>query len=160
MMKLLRQLPPWLLLVLCVLYVLSPADLFPDFLGLPGRVDDLLVALGTLFYLYANSKRVPGSGRSRKAGDARGARQEERRKSEGAYPGAGGRTHEDPYEVLGATRDENLDAIRRRYKEKLLQYHPDRVHHLGEEFQEMAERRTKAITEAYQRILRERGAGS
>ena len=161
MMNLLRRLPPWLLLVLCALYVLSPVDLFPDFLGLPGRVDDILVALGTLFYLYASGKKVPGSDRSRKAGDARrGRREEERRKSEGAYPGAGGRESEDPYEILGTTPGENLEAIRRRYKEKLLQYHPDRVQHLGVEFQEMAERKTKQITEAYQRILRERGAPS
>ncbi len=160
MMNLLRQLPPWLLLVLCALYLLSPADLFPDFLGLPGRVDDILVALGTLFYLYTNSKKVPGSDRSRKAGNTRRGRGEERRKSEGASPGTGGRESEDPYEILGTNPGEDLHAIRRRYKEKLLQYHPDRVHHLGEEFQEMAERKTKQITEAYQRILRERGAGS
>ena len=55
-------------------------------------------------------------------------------------------------------RREELEEIRRRYKEKLLQYHPDRVQHLGKEFQEIAERRTKEITEAYQRILREREA--
>ena len=59
----LRQLPPWLLLILCILYVLSPLDLLPDVLGLPGRFDDLLVALGTLLYLYAGSKKAPGAGR-------------------------------------------------------------------------------------------------
>lgn len=139
-MNLLRRLPPWLLLLLCVLYVLSPVDLFPDFLGLPGRFDDLLVALGTLFYLYSASGRIPGKRRT----------EETRSSRKGPGPA-------DPYEVLGADRGEDFETIRRRYREKLLQYHPDRVHHLGREFQEMAERKTKEITEAFRKIARERG---
>ena len=155
----LRQLPPWLLLILCILYVLSPMDLLPDVLGLPGRFDDLLVALGTLFYLFTRSKEIPGAGRSRGAGTANEGRRgrEERRESKDSSSGRAAREPEDPYSILGVNRGEDIEEIRRRYKEKLLQYHPDRVQHLGKEFQEMAERRTKEITEAYQRILRERG---
>jgi DnaJ like chaperone protein len=41
------------------------------------------------------------------------------------------------------------------YKEKLLQYHPDRVQCLGKEFQDLAEQKTKELNEAYQRILKE-----
>ncbi|MGW8324027.1 MAG: J domain-containing protein [Thermodesulfobacteriota bacterium] len=58
--------------------------------------------------------------------------------------------------MLGVDRGQGFEEIRRRYKEKLLQYHPDRVLHLGKEFQEIAERKTKEITEAFQKILRER----
>jgi hypothetical protein len=158
-MSMLRRLPPWLLLVLCVLYVLSPVDLLPDVLGLPGRFDDLLVALGTLYYLYTHSKKIPGAGRSRRAGAANEGRrgQEERREYKDSSSGRAAREPYDPYSVLEVNRGEDLEGIRSRYKEKLLQYHPDRVQHLGKEFQDMAELRTKEITEAYQRILRERG---
>jgi DnaJ domain/Protein of unknown function (DUF1232) len=158
-MNLFRQLPPWLLLVLCVLYLVSPVDLLPDFLGLTGRVDDLLVAIGTLFYIYSTSKRKQQKDGSRKEGSGRESQQDHqgRRGSEGASSGRPTRERQDPYAVLGASRTEDLDEIRRLYKEKLLQYHPDRVEHLGKELQEMAERKTKEITEAYRRILRERG---
>ena len=61
--------------------------------------------------------------------------------------------------MLGAARGESLEEIRRRYREKLLQYHPDRVQHLGREFQEMAEQKTKEITEAFRKISRERAKG-
>jgi hypothetical protein len=155
----LRQLPPWLLLILCILYVLSPIDLLPDVLGLPGRFDDLLVALGTLLYLFTGTKKAPGAGRSSRAGRANEGRQgkEGRGESKDSSPGSAPRESQDPYSVLGVNRGADLEEIRSQYKEKLLQYHPDRVQHLGREFHDMAEQRTKEITEAYQQILRERG---
>ena len=160
--RLLRQLPPWLLLLLCVLYVVIPVDLIPDFLGLPGRIDDLLVALGTLFYLYFTSKKIPGTEGSRGARSSREGQRghEGRRESEGASSRKAAPGSSDPYEVLGVDRGQGFEEIRRRYKEKLLQYHPDRVLHLGREFQEMAEGKTKEITEAFQKILKEREDGS
>ena len=36
-------------------------------------------------------------------------------------------------------------------------YHPDKVSHLGEEFQLLAEKKFKAINEAYEKIRIERG---
>ena len=158
----LRQLPPWLLLVLCILYVLSPIDLLPDVLGLPGRFDDLLVALGTLLYLFTGSKKAPRAGRSSRAGRADEGRQGEegRGESKDSSTGSAQREPRDPYSILGVKRGTDLEEIRRRYKEKLLQYHPDRVQHLGKEFQDMAEQRTKEITQAYQQILSERGGSA
>ena len=161
-LRLLGQLPPWLLLLLCVLYVVIPVDLIPDFLGLPGRFDDLLVALGTLLYLYSTSKKIPGTGGSRGPRSSReGQRGHEGRAGpEGASSRKTAPGSSDPYELLGVDRGQEFEEIRRRYKEKLLQYHPDRVLHLGREFQEIAERKTKEITEAFQKILREREDGS
>lgn len=157
-LRLLRHLPPWALLLLCVLYVVIPVDLIPDFLGLPGRFDDLLVALGTLLYLYSSSRKVPGADGSRGANSSREGQRghEGRGESEGASSRKAAPGSTDPYEVLGVDRGQKFEEIRQRYKEKLLQYHPDRVLHLGREFQEMAEGKTKEITEAFQKILRER----
>jgi DnaJ-domain-containing protein 1 len=58
---------------------------------------------------------------------------------------------EDEYrQILGVTVDDDLATIRKNYKELLAKYHPDKVQHLGIEFQELAERKTKAIAEAYE----------
>ncbi len=160
--RLLGQLPPWLLLLLCVLYLVIPVDLIPDFLGLPGRFDDLLVALGTLYLLFTKSKEIPGTGGARKTRSSGERRQghEGGGESEGSFSRSAAPSSSDPYELLGVNRGEGFEEIRRGYKEKLLQYHPDRVLHLGEEFQEMAERKTKEITEAFQKIQKERETGS
>ncbi len=155
MLKLLRQLPPWLLLLLCVVYVLSPLDLFPDVLGPAGRLDDLLVALGTLYYIYSGSRKIPGQDKARggQGGPGRGG-------SEGASSRQDAPGSSDPYDVLGVNRGDGLEEIRKHYKEKLLQYHPDRVAHLGRELQEVAEQKTKEITEAFQKIAGERSRES
>jgi DnaJ-domain-containing protein 1 len=52
--------------------------------------------------------------------------------------------------ILGVTAGDDQAAIRKKYKELLAKYHPDKVQHLGIEFQEMAERKTKVIMEAYE----------
>ena len=157
-LRLIGQLPPWLLILLCVLYVVIPVDLIPDFFGLPGRFDDLLVALGTLFYLYSTSRKIPGTDGARGSRSSRDGRQgqEGRRESEGTSSRKAAQGSLDPYEVLGVDRGQGFEEIRGRYKAKLLQYHPDRVLHLGREFQEMAEQKTKEITEAFQKIQKER----
>jgi len=59
-------------------------------------------------------------------------------------------TEEEYRQVLGVTTEDNPATVRKKYKELLAKYHPDKVQHLGIEFQEMAERKTKAIMEAYE----------
>lgn len=41
------------------------------------------------------------------------------------------------------------DDIKDRYRKLVARYHPDKVQHLGEEFQRLAEERMKEINEAY-----------
>ena len=59
-------------------------------------------------------------------------------------------TEEGYRRILGVTDEDSPAAIRRKYRELLVKYHPDKVQHLGIEFQEMAERKTKAIIQAYE----------
>ena len=59
-------------------------------------------------------------------------------------------TEEGYRQILGVTSKDSPATIRRKYKELLSKYHPDKVQHLGTEFQEMAEMKTKAIMEAYE----------
>jgi DnaJ-domain-containing protein 1 len=53
-------------------------------------------------------------------------------------------------QILGVTAGDDPATIRKKYKELLGKYHPDKVQHLGIEFQEMAERKTQTIMEAYE----------
>jgi DnaJ-domain-containing protein 1 len=59
-------------------------------------------------------------------------------------------TEEEYRRILGVTDKDSPATITQKYKELLAKYHPDKVQHLGIEFQEMAERKTKAIIHAYE----------
>ncbi len=52
--------------------------------------------------------------------------------------------------VLGVTDTDSPDTIKEKYRDLLAKYHPDKLQHLGEEFQEIAEQKTKTIIEAYE----------
>lgn len=55
----------------------------------------------------------------------------------------------DPWQVLQLEPGASLEEIQAAYKAQLLKYHPDRVSHLGDEFQQLAHRKTLAIRQAY-----------
>lgn len=55
----------------------------------------------------------------------------------------------DPWQVLQLEPGASLEEIDAAYKAQLLKYHPDRVSHLGDEFQQLAHRKTLAIRQAY-----------
>lgn len=57
--------------------------------------------------------------------------------------------------ILGLTGKLTRTEIKKRYRDIVAKYHPDKVQHLGKEFQEMAEEKAKAINEAYD-FFRER----
>ncbi len=55
----------------------------------------------------------------------------------------------DPWRVLQLEPGASSEEIHEAYKAQLLRYHPDRVSHLGDEFQQLAHRKTLAIRQAY-----------
>jgi DnaJ-domain-containing protein 1 len=59
-----------------------------------------------------------------------------------------------PYEVLGVPRDATQDEIRTAYQRLVRENHPDRVADMAQEIRELAERRTKEINRAYERLKR------
>jgi DnaJ-domain-containing protein 1 len=59
-------------------------------------------------------------------------------------------TEEEYRQILGITTSDTPETIRKKYKELLAKYHPDKVQHLGIEFQEIAEKKTRDIMEAYE----------
>jgi DnaJ domain len=56
------------------------------------------------------------------------------------------------YELLGVEPDADPETIKRAFRREIARYHPDKVQHLGPEFQEIAASRAAELTEAY-RIL-------
>lgn len=62
------------------------------------------------------------------------------------------RAESDPYEVLGVPPGAPPDQVKRAYHELIKLYHPDRVHGLGPELQELAKAKTIAINAAYEKL--------
>lgn len=56
------------------------------------------------------------------------------------------------YDVLEVAPRAPADEIKRAFRAQIARYHPDKVQHLGKEFQEMAAGRAAELTEAY-RVL-------
>lgn len=52
--------------------------------------------------------------------------------------------------VLGLPKNFTGPEIKERYRTLIASYHPDNVNHLGPELQEMANRKTREILEAYE----------
>jgi curved DNA-binding protein CbpA len=50
--------------------------------------------------------------------------------------------------VIGVSQGSSLDEVKAAYRTKIKQCHPDRVVGLGEEFQQLADRKTKELNEA------------
>ena len=60
------------------------------------------------------------------------------------------------YELLEIPPDAPAEEIKRSFRAQIARYHPDKVQHLGKEFQSMAADRAAELTEAY-RILSDSG---
>lgn len=153
-----------LVIVLAILavaiYVRSPIDLVPDGAGILGILDDLLVALGVMWWLRNRAapprprttarQRARGPGEFHRAGGA-GAR-------DGHAHGAAGAANADeappwdPYAVLGVRRGAAREEVRDAYRAQMKLYHPDRVADLGSELQAVAHRKSIEIQRAYDEL--------
>ena len=56
------------------------------------------------------------------------------------------------YELLGLEPSADADAIKKAFRREIARYHPDKVIHLGSEFQEMAATRAAELTVAYKTL--------
>lgn len=55
-------------------------------------------------------------------------------------------------DLLGVKPDADENEIRSAYIKKIKEYHPDKVHNLGEEIRKVAEKKAKEINQAYEYI--------
>lgn len=58
--------------------------------------------------------------------------------------------------VLGIDPRSGVEEIKSAYKQKIKEYHPDRVANLGDEIRELAGRKTQEINQAYNFLKNER----
>lgn len=56
------------------------------------------------------------------------------------------------YEVLGVPPDADADTIKKAFRREIARYHPDKVVHLGSEFQDLAAARAAELTVAYKTL--------
>ena len=153
-----------LLWIFVILYWLMPVDLFSDFnLGI-GWIDDILIG-AACYYLWSFLKRTLEPGEYGNAGDysyswngkhyTYGNGWDAGKDSNNYEKQQGG--IKDPYEILGVRRGATMDEIKKAYHKQASKYHPDKVSHLGEEFQKLAEEKFKEINWAYEILNSERG---
>lgn len=121
-----RALKKWLILAALV-YFIFPYDLIPDFAGLPGRIDDVLMMAGLAWFYRNRAQQASAAG------------------SEAAQVF-------DPYAVLGIAPTASREAIQSAYRARMQEYHPDKVAHLGEELQRLALEKSQQIQRAYQQL--------
>ena len=60
------------------------------------------------------------------------------------------------YKILEITSEASDSDVKKAYRKMAAKFHPDKVHHLGMEFQKMAEEKFKTLNNAYTQIKKER----
>jgi len=153
-----RTMKAWLgralLLILVLLYILSPFDVVPDFLVGPGWVDDILL-IGILIWFLTAKRPGESAGdfyRRHTAYRRRSPGQGEKEKRDREAPTD--REERDPFKILGVEPGASPDEIKAAYRKAVAKYHPDKVTHLGKEFQELAHRKLVAIQRAYETLMK------
>jgi uncharacterized membrane protein YkvA (DUF1232 family) len=126
-------------LLLGLLYLASPIDAIPDTLVGLGWVDDLVILL--LAYWFIKRVLPGGYGQTRGHSSAR---------PHEFGPDPAKEVDNDPYQILGVSRNASQQEIKTAFRKQAQRYHPDRVSHLGEEFQQLAKEKFQEIQKAYE----------
>ena len=61
------------------------------------------------------------------------------------------------YKILEITPDASTDEIKKAYRKMAVKYHPDKLRHLGEDFQLAAKEKFQKVNDAYETLKKERG---
>jgi uncharacterized membrane protein YkvA (DUF1232 family) len=164
------------LFFLAVLYLLSPLDLIPDRIPVFGLIDDII----TLFWLVKKYRQLTGtkdnvksstktsskaqaqsgpsaSGKKQYSSssanqNAQGSQNSQSSQSDSKKAEAKPQKGYNPYKILGVNQATSREELDKRYKELARKYHPDRVNHLGKEFQELAHEKMVEIQKAYDEL--------
>lgn len=61
------------------------------------------------------------------------------------------------YKILEVSSDATDDEVKKAFRKMAVRFHPDKVTHLGDEFQGVAKEKFQKVNEAYEKIKKERG---
>ncbi|MBN2040029.1 MAG: DnaJ domain-containing protein [Spirochaetes bacterium] len=151
------MLKKYLPVILAAIYILSPFDIIPDWILGAGWLDDAAV-LGFLLWKIFRIKKGSESYRQYRqntnTGTSTGQNSSESSSSEEKQKSNAKKEETDPYTVLGVKCDASKKEIKAAYAELAAKYHPDKVQHLGKEFQELAHEKFTAINNAYQMLVK------
>lgn len=137
----------WLPTILAagIAYIISWIDLVPG-LGI-GWLDDIAVFIALVWFftswLPRNKHRIYWF---------RPAQAKPQDRARTAKPAGNGGTQFDPFQVLNIRPGASEEEARRAYRELISKYHPDKVSHLGSEFQQMAHEKVIKIQKAYEML--------
>ena len=140
-----------ILIIAALLYALSPFDIIPDLIPGWGWIDDVVVL--SLLWRYILTGRLPpfikpDSFQARKEKKRQGFSQQEEQSAAGDAD-----TDKTPHEIFGIPSSATKAEIRAAYRKLANMYHPDKVHHLSDEFRRLAAVKFKAINQAYQELI-------
>ena len=148
-----------LLIILAVLYILSPYDILPDFLLGWGWLDDMVILGFLLRYFYNLKKKREAfrkynqhSKNTNTAGNRTTENNQSRTRTAQENSSSG---HWDPYQILEIERGASQEKIKHAFRKLAGKYHPDKVEYLGNEFKALAEKRFKEIQRAYEELRRD-----
>lgn len=145
-----------LLILLGLLYILSPYDILPDLVIGWGWLDDIVILGFLLRYFYqfkkkreAYRKYYQNGQKANSAGDGNAGDNQSRARTPGENSSPGSR---DPYQILEIEPGASQAEIKQAFRKLAGKYHPDKVEYLGDEFKVLAERRFKEIQRAYEEL--------
>ena len=143
-----------ILTILAIIYVLSPYDLIPDVAFGLGWLDDVILLWLLWRFFYSARKGIFSSQRFNQQRNQYFNRQGNQRFTDRDTSGSGTgfngfRGPKNPYAILGVSPRATQAEIKTAYRQLANKYHPDKVHHLGDEFKKLAEERFKEIEAAY-----------
>ena len=146
----------WLptILVGGIAYIVSMIDLIPG-IGPISWIDDVVVAIAMvwffttwlpknrhrIYWFTPNAQARPRAGQGNSGGESASF---ETGSSQGEF---------DPFGVLDLRPGASAEEVKAAYREMLSKYHPDKVSHLGSEFQEIAHEKALDIQKAYEMIV-------
>jgi hypothetical protein len=161
-----------LLILLTLIYIVSPFDFLPDIIPFFGRGDDIFLLFMLIYYLitgrlprFFNFRRPMSGGFSRSSSQQssdssnHAGKEKEKKRQESRSKSRTDETFKkserkswNPYEILGVKPGAGPEEIQAAYRRAVQKYHPDKVSHLGEEFQELARKKFIEIQKAYEEL--------